>query len=219
LTVDVITEVAFGESFHLLTKAENNTFNAPFLDSLDLALKSVWDVMYFPIIRVIVDNAPPAVAVMLSQPVARFQDLIRAVTDTVAKFRKLKSFGKSLDHDIVFGPMSQLDDKVLLVEASDILVAGSDTTATTLAIAIQKFAEYPGILSKLKSEMKEAGIVTELDYKLVELEKPPYLVCSLDICCAQLNSIRLRVSRKLCGMLWQSRDDFHGLYLMVQSLS
>jgi hypothetical protein len=131
----------------------------------------------------------------------------------------LKSFGKSLDHDIVFGPMSQLDDKVLLVEASDILVAGSDTTATTLAIAIQKFAEYPGILSKLKSEMKEAGIVTELDYKLVELEKPPYLVCLLDICCAQLNSIRLRVSRKLCGMLWQSRDDFHGLYLMVQSLS
>lgn len=175
--------------------------------------------MYFPIIRVIVDNAPPAVAVMLSQPVARFQDLIRAVTDTVAKFRKLKSFGKSLDHDIVFGPMSQLDDKVLLVEASDILVAGSDTTATTLAIAIQKFAEYPGILSKLKSEMKEAGIVTELDDKLVELEKPPYLVCSLDICCAQLNSIRLRASRKLCGMLWQSRDDFHGLYLMVQSLS
>jgi cytochrome P450 len=174
----VITEVAFGESFHLLTKAENNTFNAPFLQALNLALESIWDAMYFPIIRVIVNHAPPTVAAMLSQPAARFQDLIRTVADTVAKFRRMKSSGKSLDHDVVFDSMSHLDDKVLLVEASDILVAGSDTTATTLSVAIQKITECPGILRRLKNEMKEAGIATEQDYKLVKLEQLPYLVSS-----------------------------------------
>lgn len=215
----MITEIAFGESFHLLTKAEDNTFNAPFLETLNLALESVWDVMYFPILRFIVNNAPPAVAVRLSQPAARFQDLIRTVADTVAKFRRSKSSGRSLDHDVVFDSMSHLDDKVLLVEASDILIAGSDTTATTLAVAIQKITECPGILRRLKNEMKEAGIVTEQDYKLVKLEQLPYLVSSQDNCRAQLNGIRLPVSRKPCGMPWQSPDDFHGLYLMVQSLS
>ncbi|KAF1936129.1 cytochrome P450 [Clathrospora elynae] len=104
LTVDFITEVAFGESFNLLTKAENNTFNAPFLESFDLASESVWD---------------------LIKSAARYQGLLRAVADTVANFRRLKGSGKSLDHDVVFDSMSHLDDKVLLAEATDILVAGS----------------------------------------------------------------------------------------------
>lgn len=167
-------------------KAENNTFNAPFLESFDLASESVWDLMYFPILRVIVNNAPPAIAVKLSRSAARYQVLLGAVADTVANFRQLKSSGKSLDHDVVFDSMSHLEDKVLLAEATDILVAGSDTTATTLAIAIQEMIKSPTILKRLKDELGEAEIATEQDYKLVKLEKVPYLVCILVNCHAQL---------------------------------
>lgn len=219
MTVDFITEVAFGESFNLLVKAEKSTFNAPYLESFDLASESVWDLMYFPILRAIVNNASPTVAVKLSQSAASYQGLLRAVADTVAKFRRLKSSRKSLDHNIVFDSMSHLEDKVLLAEATDILVAGSDTTATTLAVAIEEMIASPTILKKLKDELREAKIATEQDYKLVKLEQLLYLVCRLVNCRAELNAIRLPVLRKPCATQWHPRDDFHGLCLKEQGLS
>ena len=171
MTVDLITEIAFGKSFDLLIKAENNTFNTSFLECFDMASESVWDLMYFPILRVMVNNAPPTIAAKLSQSEARYQSLLGAVANTVAEFRQSSSFGKSLELEVVFSCMSHLDDTVLLAEATDILVAGSDTTATTLAIAIQEIIKRPAILKKLKDELRELGFVIEEDYKLVELEK------------------------------------------------
>ncbi|OAL43320.1 cytochrome P450 [Pyrenochaeta sp. DS3sAY3a] len=175
LTADFITEVAFGESYNLLIKAEDNTFNTPFLGAFDLASDSLWALMYFPILRIIVNNTPPVVAAKLSRSAAGYQGLVRAVADTIASFRRFKSSGKSLDHEVVFDSMSHLEDKVLNGEATDILVAGSDTTATTLAISIQEMIKSPNILKRLKDELKEAEIATEQDCKLVKLEQLPYL--------------------------------------------
>jgi hypothetical protein len=178
LTIDFITEVAFGESFNLLTKAEDNTFNAPFIECFDLAAESLWDLLYFPLIRTIINKCPPTVAAKLSQPAAKFQGLIRAVADTVANFRRLKSSGKNLDREIVFDSMQYLDDGLVLAEATDILVAGSDTTASTLAVAIYEMMENPTILEHLRKELKDAGFVTKQDFELVKLEQLPYLVCT-----------------------------------------
>lgn len=176
MTVDFISEVAFGESLNLLVEAENNTFNAPFLASFDLALETVWDLMYFPVIRVIVNNAPPILAARLSPSAARYQGLISAVTKTVTKFRQSGISGKNSEQEVLFDSMSHLDDKVMLAEALDILVAGSDTTATTLSVAIEEMVKKPSIFKRLKTELVEAGIVTEQDYTLTKLEPLPYLV-------------------------------------------
>ncbi|CAN9098161.1 unnamed protein product [Alternaria alternata] len=175
LTVDFITEVAFGESFNLTTESEDNTFNTPFIECFDLASESLWDLLFFPFIRTIVNKCPPAVAARLSEPAAKFQGLIRAVAATVANFRRLKSSGKCLNREIVFDAMQHLDDELVQAEASDILIAGSDTTATTLAVAVQAIIENPTIFTNLKNEMKDAGITAEHDFDLLRLEQLPYL--------------------------------------------
>ncbi|KAB2102850.1 hypothetical protein AG0111_0g8982 [Alternaria gaisen] len=175
LTVDFITEVAFGESFNLITESEDNTFNTLFIECFDLASESLWDLLFFPFIRIIVNKCPPAVAAKLSEPAAKFQGLLRAVAATVANFRRLKSSGKRLDREIVFDAMQHLDDKLVQAEASDILIAGSDTTATTLAVAVQAIIENPTIFKKLRNEMKDAGITAEHDFDLLRLEQLPYL--------------------------------------------
>ena len=69
--------------------------------------------------------------------------------------------------------MQHLDDELVQAEASDILIAGSDTTATTLAVAVQAIIENPTIFTNLRNEMKDAGITAEHDFDLLRL---PYLV-------------------------------------------
>ena len=176
MTVDLITEVAFGESFDLLVKADDNTFDAPTLETFDLAAASLSDITYFPILRVIINKTPPAIAVKLSRSAASFQDLLRTVQKTVARFRRFKRSGKSVSHDVAFDAMSHLDDGFLMAEAVDILVAGSDTTATTLAVAVHESIKRPGIWKRLREELEEAGLCDEEKFDLVKLEHLPYLV-------------------------------------------
>lgn len=160
----------------MTTESEDNTFNTPFIECFDLASESLWDLLFFPFIRIIVNKCPPAVAAKLSEPAAKFQGLIRAVAATVANFRCLKSSGKCLNREIVFDAMQHLDDKLVQAEATDILIAGSDTTATTLAFAVQAIIENPEIFKNLRNEMKDAGFTAEHDFDLLRLEQLPYLV-------------------------------------------
>lgn len=193
MTVDVITEVAFGESFNLLTESEANTFNAPFLETFDLAANSFWDIEHFSILRVVISSVPSAVAGKLSRSAARLQGLLLAVADTVTKFRRLKSSGKSFDHVVVFDKLSDLDDVQLQGEAADILVAGSDTTATTLAVAIEQIIERPAVYTRLRKELRDAGYLREQDYELQKLEQLPYLVGTPMNCRAKLTVTSLAV--------------------------
>jgi cytochrome P450 len=165
-----------------------------------------------PIIRTIINKCPPALAAKLSEPAARFQGLIRAVANTVANFRLTKSSGKSLDHEVIFDSMQHLDDKLVMAEATDILVAGSDTTAFTLTVAFQEMMENPMIFEQLKKELKDAEMVTEQDFDLVKLEQLPYLVCTSMELRYAANIVRLLVSRKHYVMLCQRLDDFHESY-------
>jgi cytochrome P450 len=141
-----------------------------------LAAESLWDLLHFPLLRTIINKFPPALAAKLSRTAAVFQGLILAVANTVANFRHLKNSGKNLGREVVFDSMQHLDDTKMLAEATDILIAGSDTTAFTLAICIQEMMENPTIFEQLRKELKDAGIATEHDFELVRLEQIPYLV-------------------------------------------
>ncbi|KAH6858880.1 cytochrome P450 [Alternaria rosae] len=178
LTVDLITQMAFGESFNLLTEAEDNTFDAPFHRCFDHAAESLWDMLYFPSLRTIAFTCPPGVAAMFSTAAVRFQALVSTVASTVANLRRLKTSGKSFDHELVFNSLEHLDDELVLAEAISILVAGSDTTAFTLAIVVQQMTGNPAVFVKLRKELRESGITTNEDLGLLRLEQLPYLtVC------------------------------------------
>jgi cytochrome P450 len=94
----------------------------------------------------------------------------------VKKFQELKSVGKTFDHPVVFDHLSQLDSTSLVAEATDILVAGSDTTATTLAVALHQLAYLPEVYTALKNELQRADLKTSDDYDLTRIEQFPYLV-------------------------------------------
>lgn len=69
----------------------------------------------------------------------------------------------------------------MLAEATDILVAGSDTTATTLAVALHQLTRNPEAYAPLKYEIRRANLKTVEDYDLKSIEQLPYLVSRLYI--------------------------------------
>jgi len=179
LTIDFISEFAFGESFNLLNSAEDNTFHAPLLDTFDQTIAASWDLVQFPILRVIAVNAPLALASKLSTAAAKTRVLLDAVQATIDKFRSLQMMGKGFDHVVIFDQMEGLKDGDLLAEATEVLLAGSDTTATTISVAIEEMITKPAVWEKLKEEVKRAGFVTEQDYEVRKLEQLPFLVRNL----------------------------------------
>jgi cytochrome P450 len=176
LTVDVISEFAFGESFNLLTDAEDNTFSAPILDTFNQTIAATWELIQFPILRFIAINAPLPLAAKLSTAAAKHRVLHNAIQASIDKFRSLQRAGKSFDHVVIFDQMEGLKDRDLLAEATEVLIAGSDTTATTLSVAIEEMIKKPTVWEKLKEEVKGAGLVTEQDYETRKIEQLPFLV-------------------------------------------
>ncbi|KAF2851805.1 cytochrome P450 [Plenodomus tracheiphilus IPT5] len=175
LTVDVISELAFGSSFNTLQDATDTAFSADFLDAFDRVAHSIWALISIPIFRTIIQICPPAISARLSRTARHVQRLLGAANNTVVRFRSNQASGKKSNHEVMFEEMTGLTDAEMQAEAMDVLVAGSDTTATTLATALEEMSRTPSIFEKLKQELSEAGIKTEEDYDLVKLEQLPYL--------------------------------------------
>lgn len=72
LTVDIITELSFGRSFRMLENVKSPTFKVDFLEAFDLANKSLWDMMYIPVLPLLIKITPPAVILWLGGPAAHF---------------------------------------------------------------------------------------------------------------------------------------------------
>ncbi|KAF7536163.1 hypothetical protein G7054_g4763 [Neopestalotiopsis clavispora] len=179
LTIDVISDVAFGHSLNTLGNSNGNSFESSFLQALDVAAYSIWDMMFFPQLRVIAGLMPPGLTMWLGGPAAHFARQMENIKKIVKKFQDLKSVGKTFDHPVVFDHLSQLDSTSLVAEATDILVAGSDTTATTLAVALHQLACLPEVYTALKNELQRADLKTSDDYDLTRIDQFPYLAATV----------------------------------------
>ena len=205
----MISEITFGESFNLVAGAEENTFNSPTIECFDVAFAAQWDLIYVPYLGLMVEKCPAIIAAKLSKLVTKFQAFFGSIAQAVVKFRRMKSSGKILDHAVIFDNMQHLDDRLLLAEATDMLVAGADTTATALAMAMEEMIENRAIFEQLKKELKDAGIAKESDFQLVRLEQLPYMVCASMNLRYPTDIIRLLLSKKWCAGLCQCLVDFH----------
>ncbi|KAF2628596.1 cytochrome P450 [Macroventuria anomochaeta] len=129
LTVDFITQVAFGKSFGLLTKSGRTTFTAPFLQAFDLVADG---------------------------PARYFHRLLCTTKNNIDAYKKRRTTEEELDHEVIFDKILDVNDTELLADAIDILAAGLDTTANTLAIALEQLIKTPERFVKLKEKLKEA---------------------------------------------------------------
>lgn len=81
--------------------------------------------------------------------------------------------GNKTPHPVVFDHLTSVSYDLKVTEALDVLIAGADTTASTLMAGILHILSDPGIDAKLRQALNEtdpAGV------KLLELEKIGYLV-------------------------------------------
>lgn len=87
--------------------------------------------------------------------------------------------GNITSHPVVFDNLSTLPYQQKVTEAMDILIAGADTTAATLTAGLIHILSNPDIYDKLVWALSEAGLGCDgtPSFRLLELEKIPYLVC------------------------------------------
>lgn len=83
LTIDVISDVAFGHSLNTLGNSNGNSFESSFLQALDVAAYSIWDMMFFPQLRVIAGLMPPGLTMWLGGPAAHFARQMEVTSLTI----------------------------------------------------------------------------------------------------------------------------------------
>lgn len=163
---DVIAEMMFGESFHMLERGQQDEMLIKFQTN------NVGNMFAyaFPWLYAILKHIPyPKLQAMFEGNPIILQRAKEAVENTKAKSTVKNIFSKILadasKEDAV------LSDEDLVVEAATFIFAGTDTTATTLTFLIWAVLSNPKIQVELE---KEVAALTE-PYTDEQLETLPYL--------------------------------------------
>jgi hypothetical protein len=82
-------------------------------------------------------------------------------------------------HPVIFDSLTELKDEEKVSEAVDILIAGADTTASSLTTAIEKILSDPAIHSELTKALDDMFPDEREFIPLRELETCEYLVSHL----------------------------------------
>ncbi|CAF3577128.1 unnamed protein product [Fusarium graminearum] len=170
-TVDIISHYCTGEPLGQLENSDEN-FNGDFLDAFDAVSVSLWKFMYQPVFRSLMFGIPASIAKIVSRDARLMIKLYGECHKSALNFKQ--NTPKS-SHGTVFSSLSDLDEKDMGDEAVDLLIAGSDTTAYTLAVAVVQICQNTQVKKKLVESLN-AGIsdVKNLP-SLLGLEQIAYL--------------------------------------------
>lgn len=195
MTVDIISELAFGQSLGILGGAQDNTFQQPILEALDFVVENVVYFHYWPLYRGAANICPRFITRILAPKTLKFYFAIQvsdsmnrglqivadfqrqATSDALNNYLRSKNVIDQKRRDAtIFKHLEHLTHRELVNESIDIIIAGSDTTATTLAFAMHEILKNPAISRKLTAEIDAAMPQGFKDLSLLEAEKLDYLV-------------------------------------------
>ncbi|KAF4334973.1 trichodiene oxygenase cytochrome P450 [Fusarium beomiforme] len=174
-TVDIISHYCVGKPLGQLEKS-NERFDGDFLEAFDSLSNILWKFMYQPTFRLIATSIPTSIAKAVSKETRLMLSLYDACFAAAIKYKH--SPPKS-EHAIIFSSLSDLHEQDMGAEAVDILIAGSDTTAYTLAVAIFQIAQSTRIKRKLVEALDIGVANVDKLPSLVELEQIEYLNASV----------------------------------------
>ncbi|GAM42250.1 hypothetical protein TCE0_044r16037 [Talaromyces pinophilus] len=176
MTVDIISELAFGQSLGLLSKAQDNTFQQPILEALDFVVENVVDFHYWPLYRGAANVCPGFITRIVAPKTLKFYFAVQAIQGALKNYLRSKDAMDEKRRDAtIFKPLEHLTNRELMNESINIIIAGSDTTATTLGFAIHEILKNPAISRKLTAEIDAAMPQGFKDLPLSEAEKLDYL--------------------------------------------
>ncbi|MCJ1245681.1 hypothetical protein MMC30_002885 [Trapelia coarctata] len=178
LTIDMISEYAFGESFKLLEKPG---FSQEWKDAIYAQFESAIPLRHFPWIANLILLLPDWVASKINKPTAAFvanQETVRKLVRGVLQRKgSSKSDRRSIleeirDSDL---PPSEKEVQRLTDEGVILLGAGSETTAQTLSVLTYHLLDNPDILRRLKDELVQAMPDPSISLPWHKLEQLPFL--------------------------------------------
>ncbi|KAJ5656590.1 cytochrome P450 [Penicillium longicatenatum] len=168
-----------------LTSQDGYDIYPPFLASVDLFTKNLWLTKHLPILQQIALNLPEKYAEKLSPGYLSFRNQCEKWVNMV-KARREKGILQTEDgRDTVFDLLLESNDQKnykvpdmteLVDEAFLFLIAGSDTTAYSMACATYYILTDEDVLSKLKTELSEIPRHDDGRLDCKNLQSLPYLV-------------------------------------------
>ncbi|KAI0197502.1 cytochrome P450 [Astrocystis sublimbata] len=175
LSFDVIGDLSFGETFGALQSEKPHPWISISLNAMTQG--EIVDVLNrFPILQKIVPVLLGAKLKKLTEDTKTNEQLsLKAVASRVNRKTDRKDFLTRILED---RDPSEVSDEQIAAHASDLVVAGSDTTATTVASLIYYLLKNPASMARLTDEIRSTFRRYE-DINYVSTAPLPYLRATL----------------------------------------
>ncbi|KAE8373331.1 cytochrome P450 [Aspergillus bertholletiae] len=171
LTTEVIMEFAFGRSANMLEE-EESTFSSWFLRAFDEVTSDMWTAKEWPVLRSIGSCLPQSLVKIMNKKVASFMEVTKFAESCMNLYEK---HGNTTFHPVAFDHLTSLPYPEKITEAMDILIAGSDTTASTLTTALLHILADQKVQEKLVPALQSVQPNEQGILPLLQLEKIDYL--------------------------------------------
>ncbi|KZL86091.1 cytochrome p450 [Colletotrichum incanum] len=191
LTTEIIMQFAFAQSAGMIEEQDDD-FGSGFTDALSVASHSVYLVYEKPWIRYLGKVMPTRILRILNPALGNMMNLIEVsmrlpmfpmsnalslsfAATSVRRWQEGQGNRKE-PYPIVFDRLGSLSESEKMTEGIDLLVAGSDTTASTVATAVMQILSNPDIEKKLVNSLDAFIPSAGNPPQLLDLEKIEYLV-------------------------------------------
>ncbi|OLN85051.1 Benzoate 4-monooxygenase 1 [Colletotrichum chlorophyti] len=193
-TTEVITQYAFARSAGMIEEQEN-TFNAKFLESLAVASHGISMMYEKPWLRHLSNVLPRSLTALLSPEVERIFSLTDFANESTSHWRANGHGQKKSSYPVVFDGLGSLTASEMSAEAVDLVVAGSDTTASSATSAVIQILTHPEIERKLVDALDTAIPSADDLPPLVKLEEIDYLNACVKECIRFTSAVPGRLPR------------------------
>ncbi|KAH7029778.1 cytochrome P450 [Microdochium trichocladiopsis] len=176
ITTTVIMEFAFADSGNMIEE-QPISFSSRFLQAFSVGAESVGTMQRYPLARTIAKTLPAWLIKMMDENIGAIDDMISFSRAAIQRYHTVSEQGKAahLGYPIVLDNLQTLDLDALVAESLDLLIAGSDTSATSLTTTILELLSNPTYLKTLVDEL-DAAIPDKHNFPAgQELEKLPFL--------------------------------------------
>jgi cytochrome P450 len=183
VSVDVISEFAFGSCYNFLDKSDTS---AKFFEMARGIGPALYAFQQFPSLQRLALKIPPWLAPLLSRPLGYVTSMQAECIRQIESVKEKMSQGHDTGRPTIFTTLLSEDEKPdgfqvpttleLKDEAYSVLVAAADTTGNAMTVAAFNVIYNPAIYEKLVKELETRFPDETSKLPFVELERLPYLV-------------------------------------------
>ncbi|KAK1506561.1 uncharacterized protein CCOS01_16420 [Colletotrichum costaricense] len=174
LTTSIIMEWCLADSGNILEEQPDG-FGSQFLTAFSVGAAAAKIFQQYPLLPKISNALPFGLVKIFSPEIGSFAQLADFAKQGVYRWRDSNGSKAAVDHPVIIENMAQLSNDALVGLVLEILVAGSDTSASSMTVALFEILRNPSIEKRLVQEL-DAAIPDKNDLPPVQtLEKIDYL--------------------------------------------